>query len=236
MNKSTRIFLLLAVLVIASVSSVSSVSAFSKVAARYSVIEFYGNSSKPIGSVDRIGIGLQGFVFQDDFFQSFDIDAVDVYENSAQIGFSYGSLVNTNTLFSVGFSFTDVKHKENFEQISNGFIYSYYYPKIFKIRMYNVDFNLNYYFGSPVKQVLTPYAGVGLQAGLLSVSVSNFASESDFVSALSFNFGADLNIWQATNKMAKLNLSSVNSYQIYASDNRPKYMTIGLGLKYYFRP
>ncbi len=233
MNKSIRIFVILLVLVFVSASSVS---AFSKVAARFNVVEFYGSSSQPIGSVDRIGIGLQGFVFEDDFFQSFDIDAEDVYENSTQIGVSYGRLINDNTLFNVGFSYTDVKHEENFNQIFNGFIYSYYYPKIFKIRMYNVDFNLNYYFGSPVKQALTPYAGVGLQTGLLSVSVSNFASESDFVSALSFNFGADLNVWQAPNKMSRLNLSSVNSYQIYASDSRPKYMNIGLGLKYYFRP
>lgn len=229
MSKVLRSFLVAAIFII---SSSSTSFAISKVAARYNVMEFTASSAQPHGSYSRIGLGIQGIVFNDGYDQSFDIDADNLYKNSTLLGLNYGRLINDNIIFNVGFSFIDAKHQEIFEDI----MYIYTYPSFFKLRMYNVDFNWNYYFMSPVKQILAPYVGVGLQTGLLSVSVEGFDSESDFVMATAFNFGADLTVWKASDKMALLTLSSVNSYQFYASESRPKYMTIGFGLKYFMRP
>lgn len=229
MSKSIQIIFATTITVILTSSNLFAIS---KVAARYNVMEFTVSSAQAQGSYDRIGIGTQGIVFISNLGQAFDIDAEKLYKNSTSFGLNYGRLINDNTLFNVGFSFIDIKHKEVFSDA----VFVYTYPNYFKLRLYNADFNWNYYFMSPVKQTLAPYAGVNFQAGILSASVKGFSSESDFVMATAFNFGLDLTVWKAKNKMSKLALSSVNSYQFYASDSRPKYMTLGLGLKYFFRP
>lgn len=229
MSKSIRVLITAAITVILTSSNLFAIS---KVAARYNVMEFTVGSAQPYGSYDRIGIGNYEIVFLNEFNQPFEFDADELYANSSSFGINYGRLFNNNIVFNVGFSFVDAKISDDFKAlfISNS------YMQILKLRVYNVDFNWNYYFMSPVKQTLAPYAGVGFQAGLLSASVKGFSSESDFVMATAFNFGIDLTVWKAKNKMSKLALSSVNSYQFYASDSRPKYMTLGLGLKYFFRP
>jgi len=229
MSKNMKLFF--AVIVVLMVSA-TNIFAITRVAARYNVMEFNVSSAQPQGSYNRIGVGAQGIKFDGGLGQSFDIDADDLYKNSTSFGINYGRLINDNVLFNVGFSFINAKHKEVFEDPA--FIYTY--PEFFKLRMFNFDFNWNYYFMPPVQQTLAPYAGVGIQTGLLSVSVTDFASESDFILATSINFGADLKVWKSSDEMGFLTISSVNSYQFYASENRPKYLTIGASLKYFMRP
>ncbi len=231
MSKSMRIFF--AVMVVLLVSA-TNIFAITKVAARYNVMEFNVSSATAHGSYNRIGIGGYKVPFFNEFGQLLELDAEVVYDNSVAIGLNYGRLINDNVLFNVGFSFTDVQIgdslKSFFVNIPTHQIHW------MKLRMYNIDFNWNYYIYSPVKKAFAPYGGVGFQAGLLSASGADFASESDFIMATSFNFGADLKVWKTADEMGFLSISSVNSYQFYASESRPKYLTIGLGLKYFMRP
>ncbi len=229
MSKSIRVLLAASITIILLSSNLFAIS---KVAARYNVMGFTVSSAQPHGSYGRIGIGNYEVVFLNEFNQPFEFDADKLYDNSFAYGLNYGRLINKNTVFNVGFSFVDAEISDEFKN----FFSVNSYMRILRLRMYNVDFNWNYYFMSPINQGFAPYAGVGLQAGLLSASVKGFSSESDFVMATAFNFGVDLTVWKAKNKMSTLALSSVNTYQFYASDSRPKYMTFGLGLKYFFRP
>ncbi len=229
MSKVIRYFLVTAIIIISSSSSIFSIT---RVAARYNVMEFNVSSAKPHGSYSRIGIGGYEILFERVFNQIIEFDADDLYDNSTSFGINYGRLINNNIVFNVGFSFVDAQISNNFK---NEFTPDSYINWL-KLKIYNVDFNWNYYIGSPVKQFFAPYAGVGLQTGLLSASVIGARSESDFVVATAFNFGADLTVWHSANKMNSMAISSVNTYQFYASDSRPKYMTFGIGLKFFFRP
>ena len=229
MNRYLRISSLVALLLLMSSSESFAIK---KVAARYNVMEFAVSSGKPIGSYSQIGIGSYGQEFYGASSVGYEIDASDLYKNSMQYSLTYGQLINENILYNIGFSYTNVQHKEEFEDE----IYIYTYPESIKLKMYNFDINWNYYLLSPIKNSFAPFVGAGLQAGLFSASVKSFSSESDFISATALNFGADLTLMKTADKMGTLAVSSTNSYQFYASDSRPKYLSFGLSLKYFFRP
>ena len=226
--KPIKLLLFIAVILLVS----PNLFAISKVAARYNVFEFSVKNAVPQGSYGRIGIGSYGEFFDGGFGQPFDIDADDLYENTVSYGFNYGSLYGDNKMFNIGFSYTNVKHEETFEDV----VYIYYYPNYIKLKLYEVSLNWHYYFTNPVKESFAPYAGIGLNAGLFNASVKGFDSENDFTYSLGLNFGADFTVWKSPDKMSSLALSSVNSYQFLASDSRPKYLMVGAGLKYFFRP
>lgn len=216
------------VLILLSLLVLSSTPAFAikKVAAHYNVMEFHLGVTQAQGSYDAIGVGGYGWDFLDD------IDADSLYKNSVNFGFNYGRLVNNNMLYKIGFSYANVKHQDEF---SDG-MYIYPFDKEIKLRLYEISINWDYYFTSPLKQPFAPYIGLGFQAGLLNGKLKGYDSESDFVYVIGIDFGADLTVWKSADQMSSLALSSANNYQFQATNNRPRYLTIGGGLKYFFRP
>jgi len=109
-------------------------------------------------------------------------------------------------------------------------------PDDLKLRQYDFDFNFNYLFNDLNVKVWTPYVGVGVLAGITSLSMKNFDSESEIEMALNLNYGLDLKIWKQAQNRGFLAVSSSNSFNLLATDDRPKYFNFGLSLKYYFRP
>ena len=64
----------------------------------------------------------------------------------------------------------------------------------------------------------------------------DYADENELKFTVSVNFGADIKVWTAPSGRSYVALSSVNSWDLLASGQRPRYLNIGGAIKYYFRP
>ncbi|MFQ5453513.1 MAG: hypothetical protein ACE5D6_04930 [Candidatus Zixiibacteriota bacterium] len=202
-----------------------------RVAKRMNVMEFFSGYALPVGNYNGIDIidfrNTQGFLV--------DLNAEDVYDPSYFVGFSYGQLRNNHMFYSLGFRYVKIATEDTFAvEPGLGYIFD---PETPNFNQYDIDFNLNYFASNPTVSGFSPYVGVGFHGGITSVTGDNFNIESsnDVTLALGINFGADLTIWKSVNKRAFVTLSSVNEYQFFASDGRPKYLNLGGALKYYFR-
>ena len=201
-----------------------------RVARRYNVIDFYGGSSSPVGKYD----GLAGFVdFMDEQRQLVEVDGDKVYDPTYQLGLSYGQLRNNQMLLEIGFRYTRIEQAGDNPLI---FFASDGLTAEAKLHQYDLDINLNYLFMNIIEQSFAPYVGVGFRAGFTNASASGFESESHINTVLAANVGAELKLWEGARKRSFVTLASVNSYDLLASGDRPRYMNIGGALKYYFRP
>ena len=87
-----------------------------------------------------------------------------------------------------------------------------------------------------MKSSFSPYAGVAVKGGLTRISQTGYSDDHIADIALAVNFGADIRIWSSADARQFLTLSSVNSYDLFGSNNRPLYFNVGGAIKYYFRP
>jgi len=238
-----NILLTLAGMLAALICGVSDIGAVSRVPARINVLEFYGGASTAQGSYD----GFRG----EDWVRSFEInttnpsvDADNIYGSSFNLGFSYGQLRNNHIFYAVGFRYTKIEldsvvivplnNADVFWTPSDGY----------KENLYDITFDLNYYPYNIVKQNWSPYVGVGFKGGLMVFSQSGrdansglaFASETEVKFSSSINLGLDLKLWNDKAHRTQVVLSSINSFDFWGSGNRPRYLNLGIGLKYYFRP
>lgn len=193
-----------------------------RVAKRYSVIDFYGGTSSPVGSYDNIA-GIIYFV--DGRGRPFEVDGDKIYDPTYQLGFSFGQLRNSNMLMKIGFRYTNV------EVAGNDPLFSFV-----KLRQYDLDINFNYLLMNIIEHSFVPYVGVGFRAGFTNAEAAGYRSEARINTVLAANFGAELKLWEGAKKQSFITIASVNSYDLFASGNRPKYLNIGGALKYYFRP
>jgi hypothetical protein len=206
-----------------------------RVARRYSVIDFYGGSSSPVGKYD----GLAGFVdFTGANKRPADVDADVLFDPTVQLGIRYGELRNSKMLLTIGLRWTKVEaiNLLDLNTVSRSGLAILLDPKKPGLNQYDLDFNFNYLFMNIVDQSFSPYIGVGFRAGVTTVTAKGFSSESHINTVLAANVGAELKLWESEKKRSFLTLASVNSYDLIASGDRPKYLNIGGALKYYFRP
>lgn len=192
---------------------------------RYQVFTVEGGFANPIGEYGTL-TPYQGFV--DPFGRPVDIKADELYNNSGFFGLSYGWLVNDHGFASVGFRYTPISVDSYWEGE-----YLADYGEVFDLDQFDITFDLNYYLANPMKSGFSPYAGLGFTGGLTSLSSDTYEAENDVTFSLGLNFGADFVVWSGGNDRA-VALSSINSLQLLASDIRPKYLQIGLGLKFFF--
>ncbi len=204
-----------------------------KVAKRLNVLEFYGGYSHPVGSYD--GIDIIDFLDSQD--RLVELDADQVYDPGYYFGFNYGQLTVSHVLLSFGFRWTHIATLDTFytDPLVPGFGWEFQ-PETPTFNLYDLDFNANYFLTDPSVSVLSPYAGVGLHAGILSLSGDFIETQNDIKFALGLNFGADLTFWKSPDGRSLLALSSVNEWIVAASNDRPRYLNFGAALKYYFRP
>lgn len=206
-----------------------------RVARRYNVINLYGCSSSPVGKYD----GLAGFVdFTDVENRPADVDADVLFDPTNQLGISYGKLRNSKMLLTIGFRWTKVEamNLRDLTTVNQSGYAIFFESTKPDLNQYDLDFNFNYLFMNIVDQSFSPYVGVGFRAGVTTVSVQGYESESKLNTTFAANVGAELKIWEGAQKRSFITLASVNSYDLFGSGDRPRYLNIGGAFKYYFRP
>ena len=225
----TRRFLMIFLIAAAAVlySSQNSL-AITKVARTMNVMEFFGGGSLPVG--DRNGLPDFDFLINN---RLVDVNSQDIYKNSFHFGLDYGQLRSSHFLLSIGFRYTKHEVQDTIPLTTDTVVTVSGNPSY---NQFDIDLNFNYLVGDIMKSSFAPYAGIGLQGGLTSISQKGYDTSHEVGLGLSLNFGADFKIHSSADGRSFLTLSSINNYNFYGSNNRPKYLNIGGGLKYYFRP
>ncbi len=218
MRKLIVIFIVIAA-IISSVAS-SSDAAIKRVASRYNMLNIYGGYADPHGEYDHVG----PIPIELSINQLATLDADSIYNPTYFLGIDYGTLYSRHVLYMIGFRFTE--HNIQDWILDQG---------EFKLRQYDIEFNANYYLLDLVEDPWSPYVGAGVQGGFTSYSQRGFDNDSELKFAFSLNLGFDLKLFQAPKKRSYVTLASMNNYNLVASDNRPKYLNIGVGLRYFFR-
>jgi len=221
-----------AVVLLALVFAISSFSeaAIRRVAKRWNVIETYGGYSSPIGSYHTIGT----IDFENGSGILVDIDADRVYDPTFHLGITYGQLRGGHLLYSIGFTYTKIETPDTF--VVDPTISYIFIPVKPSFNQYDIDFNLNFLAANIAKVPIAPYVGLGFHGGITSQTASGYDSENWLTLAASLNFGADFKLWGASKNRSFVTISSINSLDLFGSDQRPRYLNFGVGLKYYFRP
>lgn len=196
--------------------------AVKKVSRMMNSVEFFGGSASPHGEYN--GMVDVDFVDQNDMLV--DIDAKDFLDNSLFLGVNYGALLGGRSLLQLGFRFTN--HNIDKSVIDVGVDYHYF--------NLDLDWSYKFYFMDLNKSSFSPFIGGSAQTGFTTVNYEGYDTERNFDIVLSANFGADLKVWSSPNGRAYLTLSSTNDYNFTSTNNRPKYLDVGLGLKYFFQP
>lgn len=191
-------------------------------------VDFYVGSSSPVGVRD----GLPDYEFLINN-RSVEVNSEDIYDNSFHVGMSLGQLRSKHVLWSLGLHYIDHKVNDLIPLTPDTGLQLLYNPTY---RQLDIDFNFNLYLLDLSKSGFAPYAGMGFHAGILRIE--DDINQSDYSANLGVgvNFGADIKIWNAADARSFVTLSSVNSYDIYGSSDRPKYLHIGGAIKYYFSP
>ena len=219
----------LAILLICIISS--DALGISRVARRLNLMEIYGGVGMPSGEYD----GFPGLPFEINSRRA-DAKADDIYGSAFHFGITYGQLRNRHILVSVGFQFTENAVEDAIPLSLDTMLFIFTPWDGFKIRQYDLTFNLNYFLLDLNEQSWSPYFGIGFQAGIASLSFDDFPTENEFTTSLGFNFGADLRLWQDPGERSMVTLSSINTWNFVTSNDRPAYLQIGGGIRYWFRP
>jgi hypothetical protein len=164
------------------------------------------------------------------------LTASELHDPTYHLGFNLAKIQNDRVWVGVGFRYTRVNVNDNvgdFLQYDDGTPID---TEILKFNQYDMFLDVNYYLMSLYNESFAPYFGGQLIGGLTSWSPPGYRSESKFSLGLAVNFGADFKIWSAADKRSFVTLASVNSWQLLAGGNRPRYLNIGGGIRYFFRP
>ncbi|RKX29666.1 MAG: hypothetical protein DRP47_01100 [Candidatus Zixiibacteriota bacterium] len=194
----------------------------SKVERRYNLINVYGGYATPHGEYDNVGL----IEFVDQYGNAvINIPGDSLFDPTWFVGFDYGTLYNRHILCMIGFRYTE--HNVQDWLISSVGKFNY--------RQYDIELNANYMLLDLTKNIISPYAGAGVQAGFTSYSEEGFDDDSQIKLACSINFGADLKIYQNKKGRSFVTISSMNNYNFWGTEDRPMYLNWGAALRYYFR-
>jgi hypothetical protein len=182
------------------------------------VLDLHGGYSTPFGSYTGIGpISI-------DNLES--ISASDLYDPTYHVGLNLGRLSDEHLYFGLGFQYTSIKTDKQIVLT----------PTTLKFSQFDFNFDFNYYPASPQTESFAPYFGPGLVIGLTTAHASGYRSETQVALGANLNFGADFRVWKAQDGRSLVTLSSVNSWNLIAGGDRPRYLNIGGALRYFFRP
>lgn len=193
--------------------------ALTRVPGSITMIDFHTGWSSPFGSYS--GIGPQPLD------EAFSVPASDLYDPTFHFGVNVGQLSASRMYFGLGLQYTKIDIDEKNFTIT---------PSDMTFHQWDFNVDMNFYPVSPQFESVTPYVGPGLSFGLTTQRAPGYRSQSQFNLGLNANFGVDVKIWQAPDKRSLITLSSINSWTVVSGGNRPRYLNIGGGLRYFFRP
>lgn len=199
----------------------SSALAIRRVAPKWSLVEIYAGSASPLGEYNNVA----GIPFTDQLGNRIEVDAEEVYDPGFYFGINYGQVRNGHLLLSAGFRYT----KAN---LDDELAFTVDRPKV---DIYDLEVNLNWQFIDLQYSPWTPYVGLGFHGGFVRQNYRDFADEYEATTDLGLNFGADVKIWSDPGSRSFVTLSSINSWTFVASDERPRSLNIGGGIKYFFK-
>jgi hypothetical protein len=183
------------------------------------MIDFHTGWSTPFGNYSAIGPQPIDDVFS--------YPASDIYDPTFHVGMNIGQLSATRMYFGFGFQYTKINIDErNFELT----------PSDMTFHQWDINLDANFYPVSPKDEPVTPFVGPGLSFGITSQRAPGFRSESQLNLGLNVNFGLDLKIWEAPDNRSLITVSSINSWTVVSGGDRPRFLNIGGGLRYFFRP
>lgn len=235
---------LLAVALMILLCSVVSEAAIVRVARRYTLVDIFSGYSDPVGKYD----GLAGLAdFYGERNRPLDIDGDRLWDPTWHLGFRYGQLLGGHWQWAIGFKYTRFDQINLATAVFDDFgvtgtdSISWTAPGMFaekdkpSVNQYDIIFDLNYQFLSMTDYPATPYLGITVGSGFTAATSKGYDSESHLNLFAAVNFGGELKLWQDGSKRWYLTLASVNSYEFYGSGDRPRYLNVGGGLRYYFR-
>jgi hypothetical protein len=230
LRTSKYVMLLVIPLVALVLFSQDCIAGIERTAKRWYMLDIYGGTSMAQGEYD----GIAGIEFFESPGVPLKVEADILYQDGSHFGIDYG-MMNATTLFALGFRYTDIRIHEPI--LIPGF--EPYWPFLasgVNLSQWDFDLYLHQYFADLSKSTAAPYLGLGTQIGATSLTAKGYDSENKMTFALSVDFGADIKIASGAGGRSFVTLSSVNSYQFVGTNDRPKYLNIGVGLKYFFRP
>ena len=198
-----------------------------RTAKRWYMLDLYGGTSMPQGE----NWGIVGEPLFTDY--TFSVPADSIYKDAFHLGLRYAAL-SSNWLMGVGFRYTNVIVRDTID------VYPYN-PVLFRnsianVSQWDLDLFIHCYPLDLTKNAFSPYLGIDIQSGILSLTASGYKSRNEMTFAISADFGADIKIFSGESGRSFVTLASVNSYQFVGTNDRPKYLNVGVGLKYFFRP
>lgn len=212
---------LLAALVLSM--AVSNAGAISRVGRSLNFIEVFGARSAPIGELEFFNLP--------DYNGEFDAD--DVYDPTFSLGVGIGQVKYGAVAWSLDFRYTHHDVERRFE--NNEVIVTV--EDGLSLNSYDLDLNMNYYFTDIANSDFAPYVGLGVTAGLMTAGFddSNIDGETEAKALAGLNFGFDLRLARNADG-SQISLVSMNRYDMIATSERPRYLNIGLALRFYVRP
>ncbi len=199
-----------------------------RVAKRYTLVDLNGGYSSPVGKYEGIGV----IDFENSRGQLVRLNADEVYDPTFHVGLNYGQLRNSHMQWTIGFRYTKINQLNRFVADDQTLVFAPEKPSIHQL---DIDFNFNYLLTNITERWIAPYAGVGARAGLTTFSAEGVESESEINLGVCLNFGAEVKLWQHPQGRSFVTFASVNSYDFWASGDKPRFLNIGGAVKYYFR-
>lgn len=207
--------------------------AVTRVAKKLNFLEIGAGYASPLGKYDHISI----IDFADEMGVVRDLEANRVFDPSFSVGISVGQLRN-RWLVSLGAIYTKINQLDSF-LVSPSFYHEFAVGEmrvIPKFDQFDFRLNVNYMLGDITASDLSPYAGLGAAAGIVSRRIAGTETDYDVNTLLSANFGVEFKLWSSADKRKFVTLASVNSYDLLSSGYRPRNLNIGGAIKVYARP
>jgi hypothetical protein len=207
-------------------------SAIVRVAPSWSFTEIYVQGGSALGSYN--GFPTQDFLL-DGSTGFAEFDGSDLYENGLSLGIAFGRMRAGRFAFSVGFRYSNSDLTTRpLLYTRGGDEWTLQLDKV-TIRQYDVDLNFNIFLLPLTRSMFSPYVGVGASAGFSQADWRDFEDENSANAALNLNFGAELQLNKPGDSRSFFALASTNTWNMVASDDRPRFLYFGGSIKYYFK-
>ncbi|MEW5795539.1 MAG: hypothetical protein AB1772_04180 [Candidatus Zixiibacteriota bacterium] len=200
-----------------------------RVAARFAYLELRFAYAMPQGEYD----GLPGSEFETNDGYGLEIDGTHIYEDGYSFGLAYGRLFEGKWALGAGFEYA--RHRVKNPIVVPGFE-PVRFPERSTYHHYAIALRATY---SPLdlkESGWSPYLGPAATFGLAALTSPGYITEYEADFGLDIEFGLDVTLWQAADNRSFLALSSINSWNFLATDDRVSHLQIGGGIRYFFKP